>query len=335
MVDTFDLCIIGAGLIGSAAARHATLIAPHFKICLVGPKEPKDRSECQHGIFGAHYDEGRITRLLDPDPIWAELAKRSVERYNEVEVRSGVNFFKNVGFMTVCRKCDVYLDKTKDNAHKMEVPVQILGKNEVAEKFSFLSIQDDSEAVFQMKGCGHVSPRSQIIAQQTAAQQQGCQVIDDVVDQVTETTQSDASKCLKVTTSKGQVIFAKKVLLATGAFTGFRDLLPPGKVLDTTLLTQTVAFAEISDNDAERLKDMPSAVWKYTNGDKYDCYILPPIKYPDGKYYLKIGHGDDLEIELKTAAEVAEWFKTGGDKSVYQPLLDKLFKLVKEEEELF
>ncbi|XP_070543575.1 uncharacterized protein [Ptychodera flava] len=94
LVTHYDLCIVGAGLIGSAAARHATLAAPRLKVCLIGPKEPKDRHQCKHGIFGAHYDEGRITRLFDKDRIWAELSKRSIERYNEIEVKSGKYYLK-------------------------------------------------------------------------------------------------------------------------------------------------------------------------------------------------------------------------------------------------
>ena len=38
----FNLCIIGAGMIGSCAAHHASkLLPPNSKICLIGPDEPK------------------------------------------------------------------------------------------------------------------------------------------------------------------------------------------------------------------------------------------------------------------------------------------------------
>jgi pyruvate/2-oxoglutarate dehydrogenase complex dihydrolipoamide dehydrogenase (E3) component len=33
----YDLCVIGAGCIGSAAARHASQWG---RVCLIGPKEP-------------------------------------------------------------------------------------------------------------------------------------------------------------------------------------------------------------------------------------------------------------------------------------------------------
>ena len=43
-----------------------------------------------HEIFGAHYDEGRITRTTDLDPVWTHLSKKSQARYRELESRSGM-----------------------------------------------------------------------------------------------------------------------------------------------------------------------------------------------------------------------------------------------------
>ncbi|XP_077989465.1 uncharacterized protein LOC144443794 [Glandiceps talaboti] len=327
----YDVCFVGAGMIGSAAARHATLIAPGSKFCLVGPKEPKDKNQCVHGIFGAHYDEGRITRSTALDPVSAKLSKRSVARYRELEHRTGVPFFSEVGVAIIANQDDQYLEKSVENANFEKENFLFVRKDELTKKYSFMSIKENEIAVLQTKKAGHVSARAQIVAQQTAAHLQGCDIIDDVVDQVTETNQSDGSKCMKAITAKGQVIYARRVLLTTGAFTGFRDLLPHGKELDVALITQTVAFAELTNEDARRLRNMPCVTLKRNNTDnRIDAYILPPIKYPNGKYYLKIGHGADFERELHTAAEVADWYKTEGDKSACQPLLELLFDLVKD-----
>lgn len=37
--NIYDLCIVGAGMFGSAAARHASANVG-VKVCLVGPEEP-------------------------------------------------------------------------------------------------------------------------------------------------------------------------------------------------------------------------------------------------------------------------------------------------------
>ena len=55
-VYDFELCVVGAGLIGSAAARHASLILGD-KVCLIGPSEPemsifyrRDRASLNYSI---------------------------------------------------------------------------------------------------------------------------------------------------------------------------------------------------------------------------------------------------------------------------------------------
>jgi len=57
------IAVIGRGLIGSAAARH--LAKAGHAVTLIGPDEPADR-KAHRGVFASHYDEGRITRALDP-----------------------------------------------------------------------------------------------------------------------------------------------------------------------------------------------------------------------------------------------------------------------------
>ena len=53
----FDYAVIGAGLIGSAAAKYISETNPNT--VLIGPSEPKDKGS-HNGVFGSHYDEGRI-----------------------------------------------------------------------------------------------------------------------------------------------------------------------------------------------------------------------------------------------------------------------------------
>ena len=38
--NVYDLCVVGAGLVGSAIAYHASA-KPGLKVCLIGPEEPK------------------------------------------------------------------------------------------------------------------------------------------------------------------------------------------------------------------------------------------------------------------------------------------------------
>src|SRR5690349_5492636 len=94
--STFRAVVIGKGLVGSAAARH--LARQTDGVALIGPDEPSERATHQD-VFGSHYDEGRIYRVLDADPIWAHLAERSIARYDEISGESGIAFHDEVGML--------------------------------------------------------------------------------------------------------------------------------------------------------------------------------------------------------------------------------------------
>lgn len=97
--NMYDFVIVGAGLVGSAAAKYICKLSPGSRVCLVGPNEPSKQErtlESGRRVFGAHDDEGRITRTLGTNSVWAKLANRSIKRYRAIERESGVSFFSEV-----------------------------------------------------------------------------------------------------------------------------------------------------------------------------------------------------------------------------------------------
>ena len=56
---------------------------------------------------------------------------------------------------------------------------------------------------------------------------------------------------------------------------------------------------------------MPALCTDYDFKKLDGTYILPPILYPDGKYYLKLGHGDHFEIIIENLEEMKNWYKNG------------------------
>jgi sarcosine oxidase len=87
---SFDVIVVGAGLWGSACARH--LSAMRASVALVGPAEPQDAA-AHNGVFASHYDEARITRRLDNSRDWALFADAAMRRYAEIETLGGQKFF--------------------------------------------------------------------------------------------------------------------------------------------------------------------------------------------------------------------------------------------------
>ena len=87
-------------------------------------------------------------------------------------------------------------------------------------------------------------------------------------------------------------------------------------------MARTVLFAEVGPADFKRLADMPSLI---RNGpsEAESFYLLPPILYPDGKTYIKIG-GDPDDLVLGSEPEIRAWFRSGGRAEAARHLADHL-----------
>lgn len=81
------------------------------------------------------------------------------------------------------------------------------------------------------------------------------------------------------------------------------------KKLDLTLKTQTVAYLELDKYEIDtKLSNFPSMTTSYQDGLLDGSYILPPVQMPDGKWYLKLGHGDYFEHPIESLDELEDWY---------------------------
>jgi sarcosine oxidase len=69
----------------------------------------------------------------------------------------------------------------------------------------------------------------------------------------------------------------------------------------------------VDAQEAARLAHMPTLVMRFADGR--DPYLLPPIRYPNGKIYLKLGC-ELADVPLDTLAELKAWFKGVGTAKV-------------------
>jgi sarcosine oxidase len=315
----FDHIVIGKGLMGAAATRHLAMTGD--RVAVIGPDEPADRST-HDGVFASHYDEGRITRILDPDPVWGLLAKRSLSRYREIEAASGVAFYQEVGHLMVAARPqapDDYAARVQRVARELDVECDTLADAELAERFGYLAFEQGAVGFHQRHTAGHVSARSQVRAQVIAAQRHGATVISQVARH------ADAhDDHVAVTLANGDVVRGRTALVATGGFTNTADLLP--QPLDLTVCARTIVLMELAAADLERLEQMPSIIYRRQH-EQRGCYILPPIRYPDGRWYLKIGGWTDDET-LESLSDLREWFAGTGDRTAADYLTERLHTVV-------
>jgi sarcosine oxidase len=110
---------------------------------------------------------------------------------------------------------------------------------------------------------------------------------------------------VNVKTVDGAVFAGGRVLIAAGGFSIARQLL--AQPLDLVVKARTVLFAEVAQDDLARFAEMPSLIGAAPVQDE-SYYLLPPIRYPDGKYYIKIG-GDPSDVNIGSESDVRAWFR--------------------------
>lgn len=128
-----------------------------------------------------------------------------------------------------------------------------LDHSELEKQFPFLNFSKFDEAIYEENSSGYISPRRLIAAHRTLAKRNGCDFIDDIAKDVNRLV-IDGQYIMCVTTDCGRLIHANKVLLATGAFTSFRSLLPDHLVLNVELAPITVARVEIDEEDFKKIQ---------------------------------------------------------------------------------
>jgi len=298
MAVDFRFIVIGRGMMGAAAAKY--LARQTDGVAVIGPDEPADR-EVHEGVFASHYDEGRITRTIDPDCDWALLANRSIARYGEIASESGIDFYTEAGCVVVAPPESAYLAGTRQAAVSFGVETTSFDEAGLKRRFPYFAFPAGSAGIFEAKGAGHISPRKLVKAQSLLAEKAGATVIRDHAASIRE----DGGVAV-VTTAGGKVYRAEKVLLAAGGFSISQNLLPQS--VDMTVYGRTVTLFEVADEDAPRLAGMPSLILEAPG---IDIYLLPPIRYPDGKLYLKIG-GDPDNLVLSNDTDMRAWFRTLG-----------------------
>lgn len=314
----FDTVVIGNGLFGSAAARH--LAAFGERVALVGPDEPTEQSE-HDGVFASHYDQGRLTRLLDRNPVWAGLTRRAVENYPALEKRSGIDFYYPVGSLIVGPRTqpeatdDPVKRATEDG---IEIELYEPGDRSWKERFPYLSFADDQFVVFEPAPAGFINPRRLIGAQNALAVAGGAVIIRELV---TRTARAQGGHT--VTTDSGRTLSCSKLLVAAGGFTNFNGLLP--EELPLTLETEVVVLGRVADETATTLEGSPTVKYTIDHPILDSIYVVPPVRFPDGSHYIKLGANTTSDRYPSTLREVQDWFRQG-DSDIHLPSFESVLQ---------
>ncbi|MSP66911.1 MAG: FAD-binding oxidoreductase [Alphaproteobacteria bacterium] len=304
MTQRAKYLVIGRGMLGTAAGMHLATVAGDA-VLLLGPGEPVGAARVPLGAF---HDAGRITRIADENPVWAEFARHSIARYRQLEVESEIPFYRTCGLL--------WLDADSARlAHAAEVgaeacaDVVLLSAEEARERFPEIAVPATAACAWQPRQAGVIDPRAYRAAMEERTIAKGGRVLDAVAAAL-----AVDGGGVTVALAEGGQIRAERALIATGAY-GALDGLAQRR-LPLAVLRRTTVMAEVAaEAAAGPLADLPSLIGKLAPAPWW--YLTPPLLYPDGRYYVKIGETGE-EIALTDVAALDAWFAGAGDPRVVE-----------------
>lgn len=316
---SFEVIVVGAGMMGSAAARH--LAEMGVRTALIGPAEPAVKA-AHAGVFASHYDQARITRKLDTRKNWARFSQQAINRYPEIARKGRQPFFTPVGAVIAGPQTgdgSAFILDAQANGINDGVPHDALRGAELAARFPYFQFPDGILALHEPTDAGWINPRLHVEAEINAATKAGAYLHRVAVKRIEDGPDGALVHCVD-----GESFSAAKVIVACGAFSKAEGLLPDP--LPMKVYARTIAFFELDTEEVARLQQMPSVVYMPPDLST-DPYILPPVLYPDGKTYIKIG-GDPVDRELHATSEMKEWFRSDGDPVAGASMRDILLGLM-------
>ena len=314
----FDYLVIGKGLMGTAVAKYLSEVSEN--VAILGPDEPTDWAK-HKGVFASHYDQGRITRQLSKDEIWSTLGQRAIQQYAQIEAKSGIQFYYPVGGLFVAPQADESRYLQQVDAIGQQLGVDFTHFEKAPDPFPFLQFPANCAGIHEFAPAGYINPRSLVAAQLEIFRQNGGRVIRETAVSV-----APQSNYVNIKTLEGNQYQAKKVVVAAGAFTNDYDLLP--RKLPLRVKTETIILAEIAESEVERLKGMPTVIYEIESPHLADIYLLPPIQYPDGRFYLKMGCNTSADRNLTHLDERREWLISGDSDNMLVPMRSALESMI-------
>jgi glycine/D-amino acid oxidase-like deaminating enzyme len=300
MSDRFvDVAVIGRGLMGSAAARH--LAEAGRDVGLIGPDEPADRAS-HAGVFGSHYDSGRIARILDPQLLWARLAKRAIRRFRNQEAASGIRFFSEVGTLFIAPDDpgrNGYLPALERTAAALNTSFDRLSFDGLREMFPALGSENGCRALLERQHAGYLDPRAHLRSNEAILTRRGAFIAAQRVTKV------EARPGMLVVSGPTLELRARQAIIATGAYTSGLRL--PVRTPSLAADTWAMLLARLDTRQVAAFQKLPAVIYKPRDPAQH-AYLLPAVRYPDGHWYLKIGSPFAV-ARVTNLDDLSRWFR--------------------------
>lgn len=308
-----DAIVVGCGPMGSATARH--LAEAGRQVLLIGPTEDPDPATAR--AFASHHDRARIVRQLGHDAHWTALNQRAHRGMEALAAHTGRAFRSTEGCVyTSLDPDDAHIARALAEAEATGLPAERLSPDALAARWPDLHVPC-ATALYEGSPSGTVDPRALVAAQVERLEQLGGRRLDDVAVRI------EGQGPFHVHTPGG-LHTAHQVVVATGAATHLNGLLPRPPAAEAE--TETIVLVETDPADEARLAHLPALLDEGTGPGWDGLYAIRPLRYPDGRTYLKLGCNLASDRPLHDLDAVRAWLAHGDS----EPDLPQLLALATE-----
>lgn len=316
----FDIVVIGKGMMGAAAARYLSQYG--VRVAVIGPDETADGRHAM--VYASHYDQARVQRLIGRDAVWTRLNVLSVQAYAALQAETGISFHATPGCIYVNPYGeDDYLRLAATHADAFNINYQhILNNAALSATFPQFHFPGTSMGLFETSPSGFINPRLLIKAQLRSYAQKDGQIIPQVVTGVATTQHNGYA----VTLDDATVVYAQQVLLAPGAFANYFSLTEQRFAITTK--SEVVLLAQVTAATAAALQSLPSLLYEIDEAGTEGVYLIQPVLYPDGNYYLKMGCNMPGDMFFSRLEEVQDWFRHGNSDQCMPVLVKALHTIM-------
>lgn len=270
MSNHFNVAIIGAGAMGSAAAYHLSKTGK--KVLVIDQFQPP------HNLGSSHGQSRIIREAYFESPLYVPLVKQAYAIWHQLEEESGKQLFLKTGGLMLGDKDSKVFTGAKTSALQWNVWYEVIDHKEISNRFPAFKPGENTVALYE-KNAGLLFPEECIRTQLELAANGNCTFqFNEKVNAVKSTGDS-----VEITSNR-ETYHAEKVIISAGAW---MNTIFPGLYLPLSVARQALCWFDFETTNREDFfpDKFPIYIWEKPEGIAF--YGFPAL---DNKMKIAIHH---------------------------------------------
>ncbi|MBD0333641.1 MAG: N-methyl-L-tryptophan oxidase [Chitinophagaceae bacterium] len=249
MNTSYDIAIIGAGAMGSAAAYHLSKTGKKVLVL--------DRFAPPHNLGSSHGESRIIREAYYESPVYVPLVQQAYDLWHELEEASGKKLLLKTGGIMLGGYNSKVVQGALRSALQYHLPYEYLTHNEIKRRFPGFKLTENTVGIYEERG-GVLFPEQCIHAFFELTKNAN---VNFRFTEIVKSISASGDK-VEIVTEKGNYT-AAKAIISSGAW--MNELLPDLQ-LPLTVARQVLFWFNYIDSASNFLpQNFPIYIWQYEN----------------------------------------------------------------------